>query len=106
MLHHIVQATTIKVITVHFLVKGHTENDADTIHSIIERNSCVKLFLPDDCATVIQSSPKEVYDIDVKQMTHEIFFDFHEVTAWYKNFKIAYAGEDVLNWMKVAVVKV
>ena len=56
-------------ITITFLVKGHTENSADTVHLVIERNKkIVKLFLPNEWATITRSVPTEKIELQVHEM--------------------------------------
>ena len=107
LIHHIVQATKINQITITFLVKGHTENSADTVHSIIERNrSTAKIFLPYEWATVIRSAPTEKIDLNVHELTFKDFFDLKELSARYKNFRLDCYGEVALNWVKVSAIQV
>ena len=104
----IVNTTSIEVITVTFLVKGHTENEADTTHSVIERDSKKKkVFLPSEWATIIRNTPTDKFKITVHELVHTDFIDVKYLKkSAYKNFRKDIAGEVILNWMKLRVFRV
>ena len=107
MLHHVVQATQLEEITVNYLVKGHTENQADTIHSMVEaKKASAKLFLPSEWATVIRSADADnKFAIEVYEMSYGDFYDAQELFTRYKNFKIDEEGEKAVNWLNLAAIR-
>ena len=50
------------------IVKGHTENEADTVHSTIERDKVKKkVFLPSEWPIVILNTPTEKFKMIVNE---------------------------------------
>lgn len=63
-----------------FLVRGHTQNEADAVHSVIENKiSLAKksgpLYIPEQYVSIIRTAKKKGNKIDVKEMSFEDFLD-------------------------------
>ena len=53
--YSVIQNTDIESITVYYLLKGYTENDADMVHSVIERNKVSSMMVPNDWCALIRT---------------------------------------------------
>lgn len=70
----------INSITHKFLIRGHTQNEGDTAHSLIEK--CVKkerksgpIYVPDQYVNVIRKAKKSGNSFTVNEMSYDNFFD-------------------------------
>jgi len=62
-----------------FLVKGHTQMECDSVHSLIERQSKGEdIFLPYDFVKIIKKSRKNLKPLDVELLTYKYFLDFKD----------------------------
>jgi len=62
------------------LIKGHTQNEGDSVHSVIEKTVSRTLkggpiYTPDQYITLIRTSKKTGQPYQVIELTHEDFFD-------------------------------
>lgn len=76
----------INSITHKFLIKGHTQNEGDSVHSVIEKNVSRTLkggpiYTPDQYFTLIRTSKKNGQPYQVIELTHEDFFDIKSLEA-------------------------
>ena len=108
MMHHIVNTLDIQTITVYFLIKGHTENEADTVHSTIERDKKKKkVFVPSDWPVIIRNTPTDKFKMHTHSMTYSDFLDVKKLQKdAYKNFRLNAEGETILNWFQIRVMRV
>lgn len=78
-------------ITHRFLVKGHTQNEGDSVHATIERGAIGKtIYTPDQWRLHVSWVKVDGNPYTVKKMTHRDFLDFKcHVTdkVWNKNTK-------------------
>lgn len=70
----------IKSITHKFLIKGHTQNEGDCVHSVFQRNitralKSSPIYVPDQYITLIKTAKKTGKPYTVKELTYENFFD-------------------------------
>lgn len=74
-----------------FLEKGHTQNEGDSVHALIEK--CKKnkrIYTPMEWYSVIRNAKKTEPLYDVIEMENEDFLDFKQfasITNWTKNTK-------------------
>lgn len=75
-----VEHLEIKSITHKYLVRGHTQNKGDSVHSIIER--CLKrakrsgpIYVPDQIVSIIRNAKKTGNPFIVKEMGTDSFCD-------------------------------
>ena len=80
-----VQKLTIKSITHKFLIKGHTQNEGDNTHSVIEK--AVKkamrsgpIYTPNEYVRIIRSAKKTGNPFKVTELSHSDFLDWKIVT--------------------------
>ena len=87
MLWYCLQKFSLSSINHKYLEKGHTQNENDSIHSVVEsasRNISV-YTTPQWAATVRHARPKQPYI--VKEMSVEDFYDFKSMSTELKNFE-------------------
>ncbi|CAG4919702.1 unnamed protein product [Colias eurytheme] len=75
-----VSKLNIKSITHKFLIRGHTQNEGDTAHSLIEK--CIKkerksspIYVPDQYVNVIRKAKKSGNPFKVFELNYDSFFD-------------------------------
>ncbi|XP_030762052.1 uncharacterized protein LOC115886868 [Sitophilus oryzae] len=71
-------------ITHKFLIKGHTQNEGDSVHSVIERQITRSLksgpiYVPDQYVTLIRTAKKTGQPYAVEELNHESFFDLKDL---------------------------
>lgn len=76
-----VSVLNIKSITHKFLIKGHTQNENDTAHSVIEKaiKRTLKsgpIYIPAQYVSVIRSAKKTGQPYKVNEMCHSDFYDW------------------------------
>lgn len=75
-----VQHLEINTITHKYLIRGHTQNEGDAIHSIIEKSltrakKSGPVYVPDQYVTLIRNAKKKGKPLQVKEMGYEDFID-------------------------------
>ena len=87
-----------------FLEVGHTQNENDSVHSIIARAAKrIRVYTPSQWATAAQGARRNKRPDSVKEMTAQDFFDFKAVSNRVKNLDYDEAGEKV-KWSKVRAI--
>lgn len=78
--HAVTTLTNINSITHKFLIKGHTQNEGDSVHSTIEKE--VKrallsgpIYLPSQYAMAMKTAKKNGKPYQVHELSHNDFFD-------------------------------
>lgn len=97
----------IKSITHKFLIKGHTQNEGDCVHSVIQRNitralKSSPIYVPDQYITLIKTAKKTGKPYNVQELTHEIFFYLKPLCTG--NYNIDDDGNK-FNWTDIKVLK-
>lgn len=98
----------LRSITHKFLIKGHTQNEGDAAHSLIQRNisSALKsspIYVPDQYITLIKTAKKKGTPFVVHELTHENFLDLKSLAVG--NYTTNEDGEKV-KWGDIKVIKV
>lgn len=80
MYYFAVQRLNINSITHKYLVKGHTQNEGDTVHSIIEGSlkrakKSGPIYVPEQYVSLIRSAKKSGAPLRVREMNFGDFFD-------------------------------
>lgn len=92
-------------ITHRFLEKGHTQNEGDSVHALIERVSKSRIiYTPDEWRALVRWAKTDNNPYKVKNMQQNCFFDFkHQVTnkLWNKNSK-----NEKIQWNQIKEVRV
>lgn len=97
-------------ITHKFLVVGHTQNEGDTAHSVIEKQikkflKSGPIYLPTQYVSLIQTAKKSGNPFKVKELGYSDFYDIKNITECNKkNFSINYDGEKVI-WNDIKVLR-
>ncbi|KAG6454562.1 hypothetical protein O3G_MSEX008752 [Manduca sexta] len=97
-------------ITHKFLIRGQTQNEADSVHSLIEREVRKNLksgpiYSPDQYIALIKNAKKSKPAINVNELTFDIFVDLKALQEkWGYNFNIDREGKSV-NWNDIKVLK-
>lgn len=99
----------IESITHKFLIRGHTQNEADSVHSLIEKEVKKNLksgpiYTPTQYVTLIKSSKKNGPPIHVNELTFESFFDLKALQEdWGFNYAINETSEKI-NWNDFKII--
>ncbi|KAL4083738.1 hypothetical protein QTP88_029054 [Uroleucon formosanum] len=91
----------LKTITHKFLIRGHTQNEGDSVHSVIEKQ--IKLSLKSSpiytayqYAQIIRDSKKKAPFFKVEELDHSNFFNFKDYTSRIgNNFNINTNSESI-----------
>lgn len=80
MYYFAVNTLPIKSITHKFLIRGHTQNKADAVHSVIEKNvkrakKAGPIYTPAEYISLIKNAKKKGESFTVKEMNFDSFFD-------------------------------
>lgn len=75
-----VEAFNINSITHKYLVRGHTQNEGDAVHSIIEKavkkaKNSGPIYVPEQYVSLIRNSKKKGNPLAVTEMSFTDFFD-------------------------------
>lgn len=75
-----VQCLEINSITHKYLIRGHTQNEGDAIHSVIEKSvTKIKrsgpIYVPEQYISAIRSAKKNGNPLEVKEMNFDSFLD-------------------------------
>lgn len=80
---HAVTTLNINSITHKFLIRGHTQNEGDTAHSLIEKNikrakKSGPIYVPDQYVSLIRTAKKNGKPLEVHELN---FSDFYDIKA-------------------------
>lgn len=89
-----------------YLMTGHTSNDADGMHSLIERKtSKMDLYVPEDWYTAIENVKKTGKKYIVKRAKTEDIKEYHDFvdkkTIWYKD-----VTGSIVRWSEIVDISV
>lgn len=100
----------IQSITHKFLIKGHTQNEADNVHSLIKKEIKKNLksgpiYSPHQYTTLIKSAKKSGNQFHVHELTFDFFIDLKKLQIqWGYNFNEDKKGKAV-TWNDIKVLK-
>uniref|UniRef100_A0A6P7G4W5 Uncharacterized protein LOC114337687 n=1 Tax=Diabrotica virgifera virgifera TaxID=50390 RepID=A0A6P7G4W5_DIAVI len=106
-----VQTLNIKSITHKYLIRGHTQNEADSVHSLIEKEIKKNLksgpiYTPDQYITLIKNAKKSPPPLIVHELNFESFHDLKLLQEeWGYNYSNNTEGHTV-NWNEIKVLKI
>ena len=80
MYYYAVNTLPIKSITHKFLIRGHTQNKADSVHSVIEKSvkrakNAGPIYSPSEYISLIKNAKKSGNKFIVKEMNFDSFFN-------------------------------
>ncbi|KAK9717061.1 hypothetical protein QE152_g24365 [Popillia japonica] len=101
----------VKTITHMFLVKGHTQNEGDSVHACIEKekNRLFKsgpIYVPAQWATVIRSARKRGTPYKVNEIDTKDIFDLKTLCAEMGENYVKNTENEKVIWKNVKIVKV
>lgn len=75
---------SINKITHKYLIRGHTQNDVDSVHSVIEKKitrykKSSAIYVPDQYITLIREAKKKGQPYKVVERSHNDFFDLKDL---------------------------
>lgn len=78
--YYAVSTLPIRSITHKFLIRGHTQNEADSVHSVIEKNirrakKSGPIYTPDQYVALIRNAKKTGNKFTVNEMNFNTFYD-------------------------------
>ena len=104
-----IQNLNIRTITHKFLITGHTQNEADSLHSLIEKEIKKNLksgpiYSPDQYIALIKNAKKSKPLINVYELTFDSFLDTKLLQEeWGYNYNTDTEGQTV-NWTNIKVL--
>lgn len=101
----------VKTITHKFLVKGHTQNEGDSVHACIEKekNRLLKsgpIYVPAQWATIIRSAKKSGTPYKVNEIDTKDVFDLKALCAEMGKNYIKNMDNERVIWKDVSIVRV
>ncbi|XP_050515305.1 uncharacterized protein LOC126890430 [Diabrotica virgifera virgifera] len=105
-----VEKFNVNSITHKFLPTGHTQNEGDMVHSLIEKQKKLALrsgtiSVPAQWITVIQTAKKNGNPLKVQELSTEDVKDIKQMMGNKSNFSKNTLGETV-KWKEISVVRV
>lgn len=101
----------VKSITHKFLIRGHSQNEGDNVHSVIEKQikrhlKSGAIYSPQTYSTLIRTAKKTGSPYKVVEMTHEQFYDVKVLQeSWGTNFSND-DDRNQVNWHDIKVLRV
>lgn len=104
------ECKNIKSITHKYLIHGHSQNEGDNVHSVIEKQvkrtlRAGPIYVPEHYATLIKMSKKNAPFYDVQELMYDDFFDLKSLQEMIgNNFNVDTSKEKV-SWLDIKVMK-
>jgi hypothetical protein len=101
----------LRSITHKYLIVGHTQNEGDNVHSVIEKQvkrymKANAIYVPDEYITLIRSAKKNGRPYNVTEFHHTDFYDLKKLQEdWGNNFAIDDEKRKVV-WQDIKIFKV
>jgi len=101
----------VKSITHKFLIRGHSQNEGDNVHSVIEKQikrhlKSSSIYTPQTYSTLIRTAKKTGNPYKVIEMTHEQFYDVKVLQeSWGNNFSLD-EDKTQVKWHDIKILKV
>ncbi|KAL0821161.1 hypothetical protein ABMA28_005780 [Loxostege sticticalis] len=106
----VVYFENIQSITHKYLIKGHTQNEADNVHSLIEKEIKKNerggpIYAPCQYATIIKSARKSGNPFTVKELNYDFFLNLKQLQdQWGYNFN-ENVEKEKLNWTDIKILR-
>lgn len=103
-----VQHLDINSITHKYLIRGHTQNEGDTIHSIIEKSltrakKSGPIYVPDQYVPIIRNAKKKGQPLQVRELH---FTDFKDIKTLHNDMALTITKDVYDNDFKLSEIKV
>ncbi|CAH2000479.1 unnamed protein product [Acanthoscelides obtectus] len=101
----------IKSITHKYLIRGHTQNEGDNVHSVIEKHvkralKSGPIYTPDQYVSLVQTAKKTGLPYKVQEMSYADFVDLKKLSEQTSfNFKKDSSGE-VVKLANAAIIRI
>lgn len=101
----------VKSITHKFLIRGHSQNEGDNVHSVIEKQvkrhiKSGPIYIPQQYVTLIRTAKKSGPPYKVHEMTHDRFYNLKVLQeTWGTNFNMDEDNNQV-KWHDIKILKV
>lgn len=105
-----VQKMNVNSITHKFLIRGHSQNEGDNVHSVIEKQvrrfiKSGPVYVPAQYITLIQAAKKTGKPYKVTEMSHEKFYNLKLLQEeWGNNFNVN-EDRNQVKWHDVKVFR-
>ena len=107
---YVVASTQISKITHRFLETGHSVNEADSMHSLIDRTcSNVPVYTLHQYKQLIEGAKVDGKPYDIMEVAAEMIFDFKELLKSMANKRISLkrdANNNTIKWSKIKQVEI
>lgn len=110
-LHAVRQFKNIKTITHKYLIKGHTQNEGDSVHSLIERQ-CKKqlksgpIYTPEAFVSIIRTAKKTGEPYHVHELCYEDFYDIKSLCTQIGVNITVNTENEAVKFMSIKIMKV
>lgn len=110
-MHAVSTLNNIKSITHKFLIAGHTQNEGDNIHSLIEKEvkrslKSGPIYVPYQYVSTIRGAKKQGKPYKVVELTHEDFYDFKDACQHYGNNYSITDDKQQIKFGDIKIIKV
>lgn len=101
----------VKSITHKFLIRGHSQNEGDNVHSVIEKQikrhiKSGPIYTPQQYCTLIRTAKKTGRPYQVEEMTQEQFYDTKMLQEeWGTNFNLD-EDRNQVKWHDIKILRV
>lgn len=101
----------VRSITHKFLIRGHSQNEGDNVHSVIEKQikrhlKSGPIYSPQTYSTLIRTAKKTGRPYKVVEMSHDKFYDVKILQAsWGNNFNTD-ENRNQVKWQDIKVLRV
>ncbi|XP_053957290.1 uncharacterized protein LOC128862591 [Anastrepha ludens] len=101
----------LKSITHKYLIKGHSQNEGDNVHSVFEKQvkrhlSSNPIYTPDQYTSLIATAKKTGPPYKVRELSYEAFYDLKALQEeWGHNFSTNKDNQKVI-WRDIKVLQV
>lgn len=93
-------------ITHRFLERGHTQNEGDSVHALIEKQSKGKMiYTPDQWYALVRWAKTSGKPYNVIEMTQQDIFDYKPLLKE-RNWKKDTKNKNILYWNKIKEIRV
>lgn len=110
---YIYATTTFKIrsITHKFLIHGHSQNEGDNVHSVIEKQikRCLRsgpIYVPEQYITLIQTAKKNGPPYRVHELTYENFYDLKLLQEQIGHNFTVDTEKNKIKWHDIKVLRV
>ena len=106
-LYAVANTPNLETVIHKFLEPGHTQNEGDSMHSVIEKaKQGVSLFCLEQFYLIVRMAKMSGKEYEVKEMTTSDFYNFKELANKYAKSWIKKGDGSTIIWRHVRFLKV